>query len=370
MTSQDLTILLTLKDRVKFTYRWMTYVNKSRFPFPILIADGGADETIPRVLADKQSFPNLDYQYVRYPYDETPTHYYSKIVDALGRMRTPFVVFADNDDFFLADGLSRSVEFLKSHTEYSSARGVIAGVRVAPTGDGSELDGVYGNNVSFVRQVYPSISNLGETAGERVYDYFSNYRANWYDVCRTEQALANFQLLRDLNIKDLILSQHVTMLLGVINGKVHVDSFLYLVRQMDVPESCDKMLNEEKGDHFDRMLVESWSEDFTGFLNAMAKAVSQKDGISLDEARTQVKRAYRKFIAPSVVGSLWEQVQPADSLHPARKLYRFLRERLGRQPIKNQYIAHHQLAASDYEFKLIYDFLSAQPSLAASQLAN
>ena len=41
----ELTILLTLKDRAPFTFRWMSYANSIRFPFKVLIADGGADET-------------------------------------------------------------------------------------------------------------------------------------------------------------------------------------------------------------------------------------------------------------------------------------------------------------------------------------
>ena len=108
----ELTILLTLKDRPLFTFRWMAYANSIRFPFKVLIADGGKDETVPKVLSDKTNFPNVNYEYIRYPYDVTYAEYYSKVVDALSHVKTPFAVMADNDDFFIVEGLRLAVEFL------------------------------------------------------------------------------------------------------------------------------------------------------------------------------------------------------------------------------------------------------------------
>src|SRR5438132_11961673 len=119
----ELTILLTLKDRPLFTFRWMAYANSIRFPFKVLIADGGKDETVPKVLSDKTNFPNVNYEYVRYPYDQTYAEYYSKVVDALSRIETPFVALADNDDCFIGEGLKLAVEFLRVHPDYSACVG-------------------------------------------------------------------------------------------------------------------------------------------------------------------------------------------------------------------------------------------------------
>src|SRR5712692_10550063 len=122
----ELTILLTLKDRALFTFRWMSYVNSINFPFKVLIADGGKNEAVPKVLSNRANFPNIDYEYIRYPYDQTYAEYYSKVVDALSRIKTPFVVMADNDDFFIVNGLRRAVQFLSSHPEYIACGGQCA----------------------------------------------------------------------------------------------------------------------------------------------------------------------------------------------------------------------------------------------------
>lgn len=80
---KDMTVLLLLKDRSLFTWRWMAYANKSHFPFKVFIADGGRDGTVEKILSDKSHFPHVDYEYVRYPYDRILSKYYAKVLDAL-----------------------------------------------------------------------------------------------------------------------------------------------------------------------------------------------------------------------------------------------------------------------------------------------
>ena len=45
-TTDQLTIVLTLKDRAPFSDRWMHYMDDARCPYPILIADGGTDQAV------------------------------------------------------------------------------------------------------------------------------------------------------------------------------------------------------------------------------------------------------------------------------------------------------------------------------------
>lgn len=375
-TDKDLTIVLAIKDRAPFTLRWMSYANQVKLPFKVLIADGGKDETVTEVLSKRANFPEVDYEYLRYPYDETYHHYYAKLVDATRRVQTPFVIHADDDDFLIADGLRRSVDFLRDHADYSSCRGNIGGVNIQSSTKYGEFCNVYGGEIKFVRQVYADKSALEATAVERMHNYFACYRATWYDVFRTSQSIENFQTLLDLNTKDLILCQHIPMLMGVVAGKVHVDSYLYLVRQVDSPYNSTEAETQKKGDDFDRMLLETWSEDFNGFVNAIAAAVSKKDGISLEEARREVKRGYRTLVTPGIIRCLLESAPTrSDQLSRRlnsymgtdssllRKLYRAIQKlRGGRsQGIERQYLTAAQLSASDVDFKFIYDFLSAPP---------
>ena len=75
--TSKLTIVLTLKDREAFSRRWMRYMNDQCCPYKILIADGGADEGIESELRNPTNYPNLDYEYIRYPFDNDWKDFYA-----------------------------------------------------------------------------------------------------------------------------------------------------------------------------------------------------------------------------------------------------------------------------------------------------
>lgn len=373
MANKDLTVLLTLWDRVPCTFRWMAYADKINFPFKVLIADGGSDESVPKVLGNKSTYPNVDYEYIRYPYDATPTDYYVKVLDALNRVETPFVVLADNDDFFVVDGLLRSIEFLKSHSDFSSCRGVIAGFKIQPHSSDGELSNIYGRDVSFVRQVYPEQSTLEETAVGRVRNYCASYRATWYDVFRTEQTRESFRILRDVDTQDLILSQHIPMMLGAIAGKIQIEPYVYLFRQLEGVSSVDKTETKEKADLFDRMLLDTWSADFKGFLDVISKAIAEKDGISKDDAARHVRSCYRQLMTAGLMQNLMgsiprsRSIRVAEKIHslirPARTVARKLSGRGSTVAFANgsqQFIPASRLTA-DQNFRFVYEFLANPP---------
>ena len=55
------------------------------------------------------------------------------------------------------------------------------------------------------------------------------------------------------------------------------------------------------------MLVPTWSEDFTRFVDCAARALSHADGISLEEARPVVLESYKMSVAPSLLADLVEE---------------------------------------------------------------
>jgi len=117
------TIVLTLKDRSAFTWRWMRYMNDQRCPYPILIADGGSDQAVEAALRQPASYPHLTYTYLRYPHDHDDRTYFRKLADVVDRVTTPYVWLADNDDFCLLSHVPELVDFLDAHEAYVSAGG-------------------------------------------------------------------------------------------------------------------------------------------------------------------------------------------------------------------------------------------------------
>lgn len=296
----DLTILLTLKDRGAFTRRWMSYANAVRLPFKVLIADGGADESIASLLAAGGSFPNIKYDYVRYPFDDGYPRYYAKVVDALSRITTPFVAMADNDDFFVVDTLRASVDFLQKHAEFASCGGQSAFLWVNSTDAGGDAP-VYGERVDWKRMSdIPPIE--GATARERIRkSVMSAGESAPYDVKRTSALRAQYELVRDLNFQDLFLTEHVLWFLNTIAGKSMRMKELFYARQQNSPESSAEAHVAQVGNWLSRMLVPTWSADFAKFIEATAAALANTDSIPIEEARRLMVLAYREEIAPALL---------------------------------------------------------------------
>ena len=95
----DVTILITLKDRCSYTYRLMGYLNKIKCPFKILLADGGSNKALENNLRNHINYPDVDYRYIRYPYDVDLLTYYTKMKDSALEVDTPFVICISTTGF-------------------------------------------------------------------------------------------------------------------------------------------------------------------------------------------------------------------------------------------------------------------------------
>ena len=303
IAGDHLTILLPLKDRVPYTHRWLAYA-KACLPFRILIADGGADATVAGLVAEHQD-SGVNVEYVRYPFDATYADYYAKLADALARVTTPFVVMADNDDLFIPDGLTRAVEYLQAHPEYVACGGQCAVFWVSSPSS-PQPDALYGDHVEWKCSSQFSTDVAG-TAGQRLRERCLGANDVFYAVHRTELLRRHFEAVREVNPRDLFLVEQLVMFLTAIAGKTRQLDTLYIARQQDSPGSSGGAHQARFGDWYDRMLVPTWSEDFTRFVDCATDALRRADGIAADDARRIVIESYKMSVAPSLLADLVEE---------------------------------------------------------------
>src|SRR3990167_4463603 len=121
--NDKLTIILAIRDRPYYTRRSMSYANQLFLPFKILVADGGKDEQLQFHLCDTSNYPNIDYEYLRFPYDRTYVEFYHKMHSTLSKVSTPYSVLANDDDFYLTEGLLSAVDFLENNDDYHACAG-------------------------------------------------------------------------------------------------------------------------------------------------------------------------------------------------------------------------------------------------------
>jgi glycosyltransferase domain-containing protein len=326
-----LTLVLTIKDRGAFTRRWITYANKISFPFKVLIADGGKDQSLTEFLSETERFPNIDYEYIRYPYDATYSLYYAKTADALSRTSTPFAIIGQDDDFYLIEGLQWAIDYLSTHPEYVACNGSIDNFLVIP-----DTNVPYGKEVEFIKN--PPDSSLKNTkSSERVWEHFNHYSHTYYSVYRTEILRKNYETLCEHNFNNLILHELLLSFLTVAKGIVKRENQLYLLRQINYASSSNQGEIKKKGDYLNRMLIDSWSTEFHQFVNTVAEIIAEQDKIDIEEARQLIKKGYRQFIIPtllqelgglqnkpSLLKNMRNKVQKLSSDNPIQKIMRHL----------------------------------------------
>lgn len=376
-SSSDLTILLTLKDRALFTIRWMNYANTIAFPFKVLIADGGCDESVPTMLSDKSRYPNVNFEYIRYPYDKSYSDYYAKIVDALRSVRTPFVAMADNDDFLIVDTLKEAVKFLSINPDYVSCGGEGAHFWVEPSPLNESERLLYSKNINWKCTSHAgSVAN--DTARERIRSYSLRFSdVTYYDVKRIEDTRKQFELVHDLNLNDMFLVEILIEFLTAIAGKMKRLKRMYIARQYNQPSSSGGIHSEKFGDWFGRMLLDSWSDDFTKFLNSVSGCLVAADGISVDEAKDCIISSYRMRVAPPLLSNILDEPSVTMSMPivaiivrrlvnlPAHSSYKKLMRRLYRSlrwisldAVYGEKVFGSQVTNSRKDFQPIVEFLA------------
>jgi len=295
LLDKELTIILLLKGRDAFTIRWFEHAKEFKLPYHVIVADGGSDTGLENELRKKNFNLEVSYEYVRYPYDANYLIFYKKILSALNKVETPYVVLASNDDFYFFEALSGSVSFLKENAEYVSSRGEIWDFSVLPTlrrGIKLEKSFVYGS-ISNCSKLYEYPTVIGGCAMERVIDYSSKANSIWHDVVRTKNIKESFEALIESNIYDFVFSESLICYLTASQGKIHRGCNLYMLHQChpdmaaltDLPETPLDWIN-----------TPGWESDFNRFLDRVATQISKLDQIAFYEAKYKLLKVYTDLI--------------------------------------------------------------------------
>ena len=223
--SSPLTILLPLKGRHLHTLRFLWHANNARMPYHFLIADGLVNPVIVELMErSAEAFPNLDIEYIRYPDDETLSHFYRKMVDASQRVRTRYVMQAGNDDFPIMSGIDRCLDFLRANPDFSSCSGGFAAFEMKVVED-AKLRHVVGQILRFVplaqSRRFPDTS--ADSAAQRIREAFGCADFLYYAVFRAEILATILQELAELNFTDTHLHENYFSLRGYSLGKVRSD---------------------------------------------------------------------------------------------------------------------------------------------------
>jgi glycosyltransferase domain-containing protein len=293
--NNDLTIILLLKGRDAFTIRWFEYAKALKLPYHVIVADGGCDNGLEHELKDKGFHLDVSYDFIRYPYDENHKLFYAKVLNALNKVFTPYVVLASNDDFYFFDSLNESVSFLKENPDYVTSRGEVWDFQVSPKLmrkgrlDKSETYG----NIGGISKLYTYPTVNGECATDRIADFSLKANSIWHDVVRTENLKESYGALVKSDINDLVLSDTLICFMLASQGKIHRDVNLYMLHQCHPDMAA---LNEFHDSPFKWIDAPGWDSDFSSFLDTVAVQISKIDRIAFYEAKYKLFKIYTDAI--------------------------------------------------------------------------
>jgi glycosyltransferase domain-containing protein len=271
-----LTIVLPLKGRQLFTLRFLWHADREKLPCRFVIADGQVDPKLAILLENsRELFPNLDVDYVRYPDDIDFSHYLRKMAEALRRVRTPYVMLADNDDFLACTGLERSIDFLDANPDYVCCGGGIAGFAVYSRPDAS-LGGVLGhlNQLTYRYMPYDrSIDVASPSATERL---ALGLRNSWsyYAVFRAPALQTIWDEVVEMDLSDLQLLEKFCAMRTLTFGKARSDpSTIAYFRQY-----WTSLRSAFSKDWVHHLLRNRFSTDFANIVERISDAAAKVDG--------------------------------------------------------------------------------------------
>ncbi len=223
--TQRLTILVPLRGRPLFTLRFLWHANAARLPYKFMLADGEVRPELSRLLDNARAlFPHIDVDYVRYPDDADFGRFFAKMTDALARVRTPYVMIADNDDFLAFAGVERSLDFLDNHPDYVCCGGGVGGLAVY-AGKFPWLGGLCGplNRLAYRYMPYDRSLDLGApSAAERLRQGLRN-SWSYYAVFRSPALLTIWREVAEMNLSDLQLHEKYCAMRTLTLGKARSD---------------------------------------------------------------------------------------------------------------------------------------------------
>ncbi len=322
----DITLLIPTLNRPDFLLKELHYYQSVNFRGKIFIGDSSEATVAKKIKKYLQQFDNLLEVYYYYLPGYNDVQVQKVIAD---KVTTKYVAYIADDDFLVPSGIEQCIEFLDTHPDYVAAHGVgiIAGL---PYNDEKTVEAT-----SYYPQ--PRIEEI--TVAQRLIAHLTNYSVSLFSVHRIDAWRTMFKNAGDIADRSFV-GELLPCCLSVILGKIKQLDGLYLIRQ----------------DHGNRYLFPTWfkwltSEDwypsYANFRDCLAEGIMCQDGITLEEAKLVVEKAFAVYLAKRISKNTpkckWRSI--AKQIPGARIIWNVL------EPLRNKYCLSNMLKPGSPYYK-------------------
>jgi len=102
----DVTLILTIFERKKYTLRWLNYANQINIPLKILISDGSKKKQLTKL--ELKQYQNLKIHYKKFKYYKDFKRLCEKFFLSLNFVNTKYVYLCEDDDFLILKNIYKT----------------------------------------------------------------------------------------------------------------------------------------------------------------------------------------------------------------------------------------------------------------------
>lgn len=263
-----LTIVIPLKGRPEYTKRILEYSNWINCPFKILLGDGGNEN----LKLNKNDFPDIDFEHIKYPYDKDIQTYSKKMSDLISKVETPLTMMIDNDNFYCLDGVFNIIKFLYENKDFIGGRGCLTRCMVV----GNKLDEKEKRKMHY----HPSI--IGKSAGERVVNNINLFHTHLHDIVKTNILQNTHNIIKIVASNDFKIFIRLNALCSTPFGNNYRnDNITYFFHEDRTPRIIGQILP------LDGIWVQEpyWEDSMLRMTCAVGNCISYIDNLNLYDAK-------------------------------------------------------------------------------------
>jgi len=287
-----LTILVpTYSTRSKLLSRLINYMAACNFKYKILVADSSEPihlENNSSLIKSVES--KLDIKHLQF--DKNIINW-QKYAIASSQIKTPYMLFNADDDFFIPSSIEKAFQFLALHPEYSIAQGYTVAFEL------NQNDNYRGIIQAVKFQPTTHFSIEYSFAYERLMKHLQLYQGTFYGVHRTQQLAENLTKVANLKLKlGFRFEELLPSCLSIIQGKLKLLDTLYLFRQsMNQSDQCKREAYRNLPYTFPEWIADpNWSDYYSTFRLCLAEKLSNQENINHNNALSVVKNAIFSYL--------------------------------------------------------------------------
>ena len=291
----NLTIILLIKGREKFTKRWLDYMSAINYPDQILIGDGDIKSNVKKIIK-KKKYRKLKIKYISYNNKNYKDYYFMMYDLVKNHIKSEYLRFCDNDDFILKKQQNNLKEFFNKNKKYISVGDFQ--IRFEILGKNK----LYGNkNYFFFEGIHRHEDKFNENA---IIEIFNKYQGNFYNLFRRKDLAKILFEIYKLNFSDLEIKDFYFKLRLLTIGKtIYLNQSSY-IRQHGTSQTSSNFYYSEN------FINKDIKKDLIKMSQKISKILKYKFGKKRHKIENLITNCYKNYLNITIAHNKREFLYP------------------------------------------------------------